>query len=86
MLESYKIIRYPLTTEKSVRLMESENKLTFIVDKKADKPQIKKAVEDLFKVKVAGVNTMIQKGRKKAYVQLSKDSKALDVATQLGLM
>lgn len=86
MLESYKIIKYPLTTEKSVRLMESENKLTFIVDKKSDKPQIKKAVEDLFKVKVAGVNTMIQKGRKKAYVQLSKDSKALDVATQLGLM
>lgn len=86
MLESYKIIKYPLTTEKSVRLMESENKLTFIVDKKSDKPQIKKAVEDLFKVKVSGVNTMIQKGRKKAYVQLSKDSKALDVATQLGLM
>ncbi|MBI2109815.1 50S ribosomal protein L23 [Candidatus Woesearchaeota archaeon] len=86
MLESYKIIKYPLTTEKSVRLMESENKLTFIVDKKSDKPQIKRAVEDLFKVKVSGVNTMIQKGRKKAYVQLSKDSKALDVATQLGLM
>lgn len=86
MLESYKTIKYPLTTEKSVRLMEKENKLTFIVDKKTNKVDIKKAVEDLFKVKVVKVNTLIQRGEKKAYVQLSKDSKAMDVATQLGLM
>lgn len=86
MLDSYKIIKYPLTTEKSVRLMEKENKITFIVDKKASKLEIKSAVEDLFKVKVVKVNTLINMGEKKAYVKLSKESKALDIATQLGLM
>ena len=58
------IIKYPLSTEKSVRLMESENKIIFIVDKKATKPEIKKAMEEQFKVKVEKVNTMIQKGLK----------------------
>ena len=40
------IIHHPLSTEKSIRLMESDNMLVFIVDKKATKPQIKKAIED----------------------------------------
>ncbi len=40
-----KIIKYPLATEKSIRLMESENKLIFVVDKKATKSDIKKAIE-----------------------------------------
>ena len=52
MKEAYKVIRYPISTEKAVRLMESENKLTFIVDRKSNKPEIKKVLEELFKVKV----------------------------------
>ena len=80
------IVKYPLSTEKSVKLMESDNKLTFIVDKTANKQEIKKAVEENFKVKVIKVNTSIQKGKKKAYVKLSPETPAIDVATQLGLI
>ena len=80
------IIKYPLSTEKSVRLMESDNKLTFIVDKKATKTEIKIAVQEMFKVKVVAVNTTIQRGEKKAYVTLSAETPAIDVATQLGLI
>ena len=86
MKEAYDIIKNPLMTEKAVRLMETENKLIFIVDKKAKRQEIKKAVEEIFKVKVLKVNTLIQKGKKKAYTKLSPDTPAIDVATQLGLM
>jgi ribosomal protein uL23 len=81
------IIKYPLSTEKSIRLMESENKLVFVVDSKAKKPEIKKAIEETFNVKVLSVNTINDtKGRKKAYVKFSEDSPAIDLATKLGLM
>lgn len=81
------IIKYPLTTEKSVRVMEADNKLIFIVDRTATKTQIKKAVEEMFKVKVVNVNTtIVPSGEKKAYVTLSPDTPAIDVATQLGLI
>ncbi len=82
------VIKYPLATEKTIRMMEAENKLIFIVDRKADKPDIKKAVEEIFKVKVVSVNTTIERkdGKKKAYVTLRADYPAIDVATQLGLM
>lgn len=81
------VLKYPLTTEKSVRLMQEENKLIFIVERKSSKPEIKKAIEDFFKVKVLKVNTCIlPSGKKKAYIKLAEDSPALDVATQLGLM
>lgn len=81
------IIRYPLSTEKSIRMMESENKLAFIVDIKATKPQIKEALEEEFDVKVDNVNTMIDvKGRKKAYIRFNEETPAIDIATRLGLM
>lgn len=81
------IIKYPLATEKAIRLIESENIMTFIVDLKARKADIKKQVEDLYKVKITKVNTQITpKGTKKAYVKLTKDTPAIDVATQLGLI
>lgn len=80
------IIKYPLSTEKSIRLMESENKLTFIVDKKAKKQEVKKAIEDMFKVKIIKINTLIHKGMKKAYIKLSPETPAIDIATKLGLM
>ncbi|MHA1834598.1 MAG: 50S ribosomal protein L23, partial [Candidatus Baldrarchaeia archaeon] len=61
-------------------------KLTFIVDRRANKPTIKKAVESLFKVKVDKVNTLITPdGRKKAYVKLSPEYSAADIATKLGI-
>lgn len=83
----YSVIKYPLTTEKSVRVMEADNKLIFIVARDAKKTAIKNAVETLFKVKVTKVNTTIlPSGEKKAYVKLSPETPAMDVATQLGLI
>ncbi len=85
--DNYSIIRNPLTTEKAVKLMEAENKLLFRVHVKAKKPEIKNAVEELFKVKVLKVSTFhTPKGEKRAYVKLSKENPAIDIATQLGLM
>jgi len=81
------IIHNPVSTEKAIRIMESENKLLFEVSLRATKPDIKMAVEELFKVKVLKVNTFIStKGKKKAYVKLSADTPAMDVATNLGLI
>ena len=86
-MDPYKIIKYPLSTEKSIRLMESENKLVFIVSRKSKKPDIRKAVEEAFKVKVTSVNTQITpEGKKKAYVKLSQETPAINIASKLGLM
>ena len=67
--------------------MESQNKLVFVVDKKATKQEIKKAIEDIFNVKVEKISTFNDsKGRKKAYIKFSSDTPAIDLATKLGLM
>ena len=60
-----KIIRMPLVSEKSTNLRAAQNKYVFEVDRKANKLQIKKAVEELFKVKVEDVTTMRMHGRPK---------------------
>lgn len=86
-MRAHEIIKYPLSTEKSIRLMETENKLIFVVNRKANKQEIKKAIEELFKVKVIKVNTLIDtEGKKRAYVKISPETPAIDIATQLGLM
>jgi large subunit ribosomal protein L23 len=82
-----KAVKYPLSTEKSIRLLESENKLVFVVEKKANKNEIKKDIEAMFNVKVKSVNTFVNnKGEKRAYVKFSDETPAIDIATQLGLM
>jgi len=81
------IIKYPLSTEKSIRLMESENKMVFVVEPKASKQDIKKAIEEMFSMKVEQIRTQNDfKGRKKAYVKFSPETPAIDLATKLGLM
>jgi len=85
-MDPYKLVKYPLSTEKSIRLMESQNKLIFVVDIDADKKIIKNAIEEMFKVKVDNVRTYVQKGEKRAYVKFSNENPAIDIATQLGLM
>jgi len=86
-MDPHTIVKYPVSTEKSIRLMESENKLVFRVEIKASKEEIKKAVEELFNAKVIKINTMITtKGEKRAYVKFSPETPAIDIATQLGLM
>lgn len=82
----FKIIKRPLVTEKTFDLIEKENKLTFIVDRVANKSQIRKAVEKIHNVKVIKVNTMITpSGEKKAFVKLHPDNSAQDIAIDLGI-
>ncbi|OEH86329.1 50S ribosomal protein L23 [Desulfuribacillus stibiiarsenatis] len=85
------IIKRPIVTEQSSALME-HNKYTFEVDKKANKTEIKQAIETIFGVKVLEVNTLNVKAKpkrygrfsgytsvwKKAVVTLSADSKAIE--------
>jgi len=81
------IIIAPLSTEKAVRLMEAENKLVFLVDRKASKADIKQELEKMYKVKVKDVNTMIgPDAKKKAYVTFAEETPAIDLATKLELM
>lgn len=92
-LRYYDIIFKPVVTEISMSIM-ADNKYTFLVNPKANKTQIKEAVEKLFPgTKVEKVNTMVKPGKhkrrrliigttnktKKAIVTLTKDSKSIDL-------
>ena len=58
MTKYYEIIKAPIITEQTMKLKDEHNKYTFKVDTKANKVEIKKAVEAIFKVKVLSVNTI----------------------------
>ena len=89
---AYDIIKKPIITERSM-MGAQDNKYTFEVAIDAGKVEIKKAVEEIFDVKVAKVNTMNQEGKnkrrgavvgktaktKKAIVQLTEDSKEIEI-------
>lgn len=91
MRNPHDIIRKPIVTERSMNDM-AEGKYTFVVDKRANKTEIKNAVEKVFGVKVDKVNTMFMEGKvkrqgihegrraswKKAIVTLTKDSKGIE--------
>ena len=81
------MIKHPLATEKAIRMIDAENKLVFVVELSATKQSIREEIERLFKVKVIKVNTLIgPDGKKRAYVKLSPETPAIDLATKLGLM
>eukprot|EP00475_Leptophrys_vorax_P016143 TRINITY_DN2256_c0_g1_i1.p1 TRINITY_DN2256_c0_g1~~TRINITY_DN2256_c0_g1_i1.p1 ORF type:complete len:163 (+),score=55.69 TRINITY_DN2256_c0_g1_i1:60-548(+) len=85
--DKYAIIKYPLTTESAMKLIEDNNVLTFIVDVRANKRQIKAAVKDLYEIQALKVNTLIRPdGLKKAYIRLVADQDALDVANKIGII
>lgn len=89
-MNANQIIRRPLVTEKSTILRESGNVIAFEVDPSANKIEVKKAVEELFKVKVEEVRLFNVRGKmkrmgrwegkrrdwRKAYVRLKKGEKA----------
>lgn len=86
-MDPYETILYPVMTEVTSRILETENKLVFVVSTKAKKADIKRAVEELYEVKVQKVNTLITpRGEKKAFVKLHPDYKAADVAIRLGIL
>ncbi len=91
-MNANQIIRRPLVTEKSTILREEGNVIAFEVDPNANKIEVKKAVEELFKVKVAEVRLFNVRGKmkrmgrwagkrrdwRKAYVRLKEGEKAPD--------
>ncbi len=80
------MIFHPLTSEKAVKLIDLENTLIFIVDRRTDKSVIKKEFESQFKVKVDKVRTSIRANKKYAHIKLNKANPAIDVATKLGMI
>jgi large subunit ribosomal protein L23 len=86
-MESNEVISYPLMTESASLMVERDNKLIFIVNLKAGKSDVKKAVEELYEVKVSKVNLLVTpQGAKKAFVKLTPEFKASDVAIKLGIL
>jgi large subunit ribosomal protein L23 len=81
------VLVYPHLTEKSMNMVEMENKLVFIVNKKAKKKDIKEAIEKEFEVKVEWVKTEITtRGQKKAFIKISPEFSAADIASKLGMI
>lgn len=86
-MDEFRVIVSPLTTETAMKKIEDNNTLVFLCDVKATKKQISDAVLSLYNIKAAKVNTLIRPdGVKKAFVRLSKEQDALDVANRIGII
>jgi large subunit ribosomal protein L23 len=86
-LNPHEVVIYPMMTERSIYMIENENKLVFIVNHNASKQDISKAIETLYGVEVESVNTLItRKTEKKAFVKLKEAYDASDLAIRLGLL
>jgi len=86
-LDQYSILKHPLTTESAMKKIEDNNTLVFIVDLRANKHQISRAVNQMYQIKAKSVNTLIRPdGEKKAFVRLTEDHDALDVANKIGII
>jgi large subunit ribosomal protein L23 len=84
---AFDTIKFVLMTEKSVRIVEAQNKLVFITRRNAHRDEIKRAVEAAFGSPVTKVTTMIdQDGRKKAFVKFRNEGAAGDIAIKLGII
>jgi large subunit ribosomal protein L23 len=84
---NYDVIVSPIITEKSTMVLETGNQVVFKVAPTATKPQIKKAVEQLFNVKVKAVNTLVRKGKLKTFKgirAIQSDSKKAIVTLEPG--
>jgi len=86
-MDPYRVIVNPLNTETAMKKIEENNTLVFIVDLKSNKRQIKQAVKTLYDVQAAKINTLIRPdGSKKAYVRLTSEVDALDIANKIGFI
>ena len=80
------ILEHPLVTEKAMNEMDFDNKLQFITDIAATKPEISAEVEDRYDVTVTNITTQITpKAQKKATLTLSADDDATEVASRIGV-
>ncbi|OVE84366.1 50S ribosomal protein L23 [Natronolimnobius baerhuensis] len=80
------IIEHPLVTEKAMNDMDFENKLQFVCNPDASKPEIRDIVEERFDVTVDNINTQVtMKGKKKAIIRLAEEDDAQEVASRIGV-
>ena len=85
--DPWDVLMYPQLAEKSMNMVEVENKLVFIVNTKATKKDIREAIKKKFDVRVIGIQTMVTKrGQKKAFVKLHPDDSAADIASRMGML
>jgi large subunit ribosomal protein L23 len=84
-MDPYEIILHPFVTEKTMNFMDKNNAIEFVVRRTANKKTIKDAVERLFEVKVANVNTRITKKGKHAIVTFTPEFKAEDIGMRIGI-
>jgi large subunit ribosomal protein L23 len=85
-MDPYSIIIKPHLTEKSMNAIDQKNELTFVIRRTAEKGQVKSAIEKMYEVKVERVNTQItSRGVKLAYVKLSEEDSAEDIAMKMGV-
>jgi large subunit ribosomal protein L23 len=86
-MDPHKVILYPIMGEKATTMREKENKLSFIVDKKSAKNDIKAAVETLYNVKVVGIQSQnTTTGEKKVHVRLDSKYSAEEIASHFGVL
>lgn len=83
--DPYEVLLHPHVTEKTMNLMDRENKLEFIVRRESSKTEVKRAVERLFNVKIVAVNTFTDRSGKHAIVKFAKGYKAEDVGMRIGV-
>ncbi|MHA1372299.1 MAG: 50S ribosomal protein L23 [Promethearchaeota archaeon] len=80
------ILKRPVITESTFNLIEDQNKLVFMVDRRANKKMIQEAIEQIYKVKVKKINTLITpRGEKKAFITLDPKFSAAEIATKIGI-
>jgi large subunit ribosomal protein L23 len=84
-MDPYDIIFHPYVTEKTMNFMDKNNALEFVVRRNADKITIKKAVENMFEVKVKDVRTRITKNGKHAIITFMPEFKAEDIGMRIGI-
>ena len=84
--QASKIIIRPYVTEKTFDAIEGLNRLAFLVHNTSNKRSIKQAIETLYDVEVETVNTSNTMQGKKAFVRLTQEYSAIDLATKLGVM
>jgi large subunit ribosomal protein L23 len=81
----HRIILHAYVTEKSMDEMERQNKLEFVVDRRANRAEIKRAIEDIYQCKVLKINTKIVRLGKIATIRFRKEFSAEDIGSRAGV-
>lgn len=85
--DKFSVLVQPLNTEKANKTMTERNTLSFIVNNRANKIQIRKAFKEIFNVVPRSVNTLVRPdGKKKAFIRLRPEDEAVGIASKIGII